>query len=328
MSKIDFVIPWVDGADEKWLAEKAKYIPGADTDSRVNRYRDWDMLRFWFRGVEKFAPWVNRIHFITWGHLPEWLNTENEKLSIVNHKDYIPEKYLPVFSANPIELNMHRIESLSEQFVYFNDDMFLTDFVSEEDFFVNDLPCDTMIEVPLRFHAGGIDHIIGNDMAVINRNFSKKEAVKRNKKQWFSLTAPTAALKNLYMLPVESFSAFDNPHIPIPYLKSTLSEVWEKEGAVLDATSSHRFRSNEDVNQWLFRYWQFAKGSFVQKKPGAGRFFSIGPDDGAIADAVKNHSYKMVCLSDDNPDMDFEGEKKKMKEIFEPFLSEKSSFEK
>ena len=90
--KIDFVIAWVDGNDKEWLAEKAKYSPSSMADSATPvRFRDWDNLQYWFRGVEKYAPWVNKIHFITWGHLPKWLDTNNPKLHIVNHRDYIPE---------------------------------------------------------------------------------------------------------------------------------------------------------------------------------------------------------------------------------------------
>ena len=123
MEKIDFVIPWVDGSDPEWLAEKRIYKPDMPDDAV--RYRDWDILRYWFRGVEKYAPWVNKIHFITWGHLPEWMNPECKKLNIVNHRDYIPEKYLPTFSSHTIELNIHRIKGLSQQFIYFNDDTIL-----------------------------------------------------------------------------------------------------------------------------------------------------------------------------------------------------------
>ena len=67
---------------------------------------------------------VRRIHFVTWGHLPSWLNKEHPKLNIVNHKDFIPEKYLPTFNSHAL-WNMHRIPGLAENFVYFNDDMFL-----------------------------------------------------------------------------------------------------------------------------------------------------------------------------------------------------------
>ena len=71
---IDFIMIWVDGNDPEWQKEKRKYQPGDAADDREIRYRDWDNLQYWFRAVEKFAPWVNRIHFVTCGHLPKWLN--------------------------------------------------------------------------------------------------------------------------------------------------------------------------------------------------------------------------------------------------------------
>ena len=108
--KIDFVIMWVDGNDPKWQTEKNKYTPPLNADASICRYRDFDLLKYWFRGVEKYAPWVNKIHFITWGHIPSWLDTNNPKINIVKHEDYIPRKYLPTFNANTIELNVHSIE--------------------------------------------------------------------------------------------------------------------------------------------------------------------------------------------------------------------------
>ena len=99
---IDFVITWVDGNDPEWQREKKARlghmgIP-ASVDDRKERYRDWDNLQYWFRGVEKYAPWVRKIHFVTWGHLPKWLNTEHPKLNIVRHEDFIPEKFRPTFN--------------------------------------------------------------------------------------------------------------------------------------------------------------------------------------------------------------------------------------
>lgn len=325
--KIDIVMPWVDGDDPDWLATKNEYSPNHSSDDGINRYRDWNLLRFWFRGIEKYMPWVNQIHFVTWGHTPEWLNKSNSKLNIVNHKDYIPREYLPVFSSHPIELNMHRIEGLSEQFIYFNDDTYVVDSLSPEHFFENGLPVDTVTEVPLRFNPGGIDHIIGNDMMVINKNFDKAKVIKEQRKKWFSLKSVKATVKNLYMKPVKGFSAFDNPHLPLPFLKETFRSVWEKEEKILVETSSHRFRDNSDVNSWLFRYWQFTTGRFSQGNGPKGRFFSIGKDDNLIEDALLNKRYKMVCLSDDDKNLDFEEEKKKLESLFEMIFPEKSSFE-
>ena len=62
-SAIDFVIPWVDGNDPEWRREKNMYSGNntsfsSEKDIRDERYRDWDNLQYWFRGVEKFAPWL------------------------------------------------------------------------------------------------------------------------------------------------------------------------------------------------------------------------------------------------------------------------------
>ena len=53
------------------------------------------------------------------------LEPDHPKLHIVNHRDFIPEEYLPTFSSHAIELNMHRIPDLAEHFLYFNDDVYL-----------------------------------------------------------------------------------------------------------------------------------------------------------------------------------------------------------
>ena len=173
--KIDFVIPWVDGGDPEWLKEKNEYSgrKTEEDDDRSIRFRDWETLKYWFRGVEKNAPWVNRIHFITWGHLPKWLNTDHPKIHIVNHKDYIPEKYLPTFSSHVIELNMHRIPELSDNFVYFNDDIFILDTVKEEDFFVDGVPRDLCVSNAITPRLGEFSPILLQTTSYINKHFNK-----------------------------------------------------------------------------------------------------------------------------------------------------------
>ena len=101
--KIDFIVLWVDGADPEWQKERAAFCPDAvNNGSDVNRFRDWDLMRYWFRGVEHFAPWVNRVFFVTNGQVPQWLNTAHPKLRLVKHEDYIPSQFLPTFNSNVI----------------------------------------------------------------------------------------------------------------------------------------------------------------------------------------------------------------------------------
>lgn len=263
MEKIDFVIPWVDGNDSEWQKSFRAHLPESKqtNDTRVVRYRDWDNLRYWFRGVEKFAPWVNRIHFVTCGQVPIWLNLDAPKLHFVKHSDYIPQQYLPTFSSHPIELNMHKIKGLSEHFVYFNDDSFLTAPVSPTRFFRNGWPCDTAVANALSF--GKVVHIVFNNLEIINTHFDKYKVIRQDLGKWFNLKYGNKLFRTLALLPWPHFTGFYDHHLPNPFLKTTLEEVWKTCGDILERTSANRFRGNDDVNQWLFRYWQLVEGKFI-----------------------------------------------------------------
>jgi hypothetical protein len=324
--KIDFVIPWVDGDDVEWLKEKHIYMP-EDKKEDQNRFRDWDNLQYWFRGVEKFAPWVNRIHFVTWGHIPSWLNTEHPKLHIVNHKEYIPEKYLPVFSSHTIEMNFHRIDGLEEQFVYFNDDTFLIDEVSPETFFINDLPNSQAILCPFICQKDIFSKAIANNLAIINNHFGKSDIL-NIKSKLCSLKNGKRVPMSLLMIPLGAFPGFINTHLPNAYLKSILEEIWNKEFDVLDRTSNHKFRNETDVNQFLIKYWQIAQGKFnPYNEEKTGHYYQIGRDDKSISNDIRKQRYKMICLNDADTSVDFEKEKNYIKKTFDLILPEKSEFE-
>lgn len=326
---IDFVIAWVNGNDKAWQQERAKYTSGFTCDNSEVRFRDWDNLQYWFRAVEKYAPWVNKIHFITWGHLPDWMNTENPKLNIVNHRDYIPAEYLPTFNSHTIELNMHRIEGLSEHFVYFNDDMFLTAPVKKENFFKNGLPRDTFALNVICYGADTAGLFNTNDMMVVNTHFNKVIQQKKYWKKWFSpANGMKSVLRTSLLMPWRWFGGFYYGHLPECYLKSTLEEVWEKERETLDFTCHSTFRENSNVNQWLFKYWQLAKGTFEPITWKRGKCFHIHDDIESAVSAIRNHQYQMICLNDTSATTDWEKKKTDIIRAFEEILPEKSSFEK
>lgn len=329
--QIDFVIPWVNGNDPEWQKERNKYsIRGMAT--LVAQFREWDNLQYWFRGVEKFAPWVNRIHFVTCGHLPEWLNTENPKLHIVRHEDYIPQKYLPTFSSHPIELNFHRIEGLSDHFVYFNDDMFLTDHVSAESFFRNGLPCDiaglTISRTSDFFNT--FPSTLMNNAVLLNRFFSTRDVWRRPHKWLHPQNGKGNILRTAYFMLWPKLTDFSIYHLPMPYEKRTFEEVWAKAGDVLDEVCTHRFRSYGDINQYLFRYWRNLKGEFVPfHRRGIVTAISNNIPKNEIAERkIRKQEIPFACLNDTSDLEDFEGEKRRFIEAFNAILPEKSSFEK
>ncbi len=301
---IDFVVPWVDGSDPAWQEEKRKYS-GEDlisSDSRDSRYRDWDLLRYWFRGVEQCAPWVNRIYFVTNGQLPDWLNPEAEKLVHIKHADYMPAEYLPTFSSHPIELNLHRIQDLSEHFVYFNDDFFLLRPVEPEYFFRNGLPVFANELRPIIARRGmkQMTNIYINNLSVINERFTAKE-ITASKKNWFSLRTHSwkAVIKNAFYSHFDYCAGFRNTHFAAPTLKSTMELLWREETALLDATSRRRFRDARDVSQYLFRYWQYATNQFAAERADRiGKYYELTETNNEIFRVIREKRFPQVCIND------------------------------
>ena len=182
---IDFIIAWVDGNDPEWKQRKDSLADSETVDKRPERYRDWELLRYWFRGVEQFTPWVRTVHFICDQKLPDWLDTEYSGLQIVRHHDYIPDEYLPTFSSHPIELNMYRISGLADHFVYFNDDTFLLHPLDQTFFFKKGLPCDRALLNPIPTSdltkndpKARVFTIPLNNAEYLNRDFSFKQCIK------------------------------------------------------------------------------------------------------------------------------------------------------
>lgn len=334
MSDIDFVIPWVDGSDKAWQQSFNQYAPkGAEIDdARAERYRDWGLLKYWFRAVETFTPWVRRIHFITCGQLPEWLNTAAPKLHWVRHEDYIPKKYLPIFNSHPLELCLHRIEGLSERFVYFNDDTFITRPLPEERFFRNGLPCDTAVCNLLQPTMEGVmTHIMANNMALINRQFSKRQAIRQNLSKWFNLRYGTQQLRTLLLYPWPEFSNLYEHHQPNAYLKSTFEEVWNLYGEHLLATSMTRFRDIANCNQWLMRDWRLVKGEFYPINVARhSRSCILGKDDfEGIRNDILEQRLELLCINDYQlSPAQINQMQPALVAAFETILPHKSSFEK
>ena len=338
---IDIVIAWVDGNDPKWQQTKALYEPHNNASSSTNektliddtiqRYRDWENLQYLFRGIGKFAPYIRTVHFVTCGHLPSWLNTKATKLHIVKHADYIPKQYLPTFNAHTIELNFHRIDGLSENFLYFNDDFFLTNRTKPDDFFVNGLPRDMLALQPVVANPKNptMSHIFLNNSLTLCKYFDKRSNIKKQPGKYFKLGYPLMYfVYNMLELAFPLFTGFYTAHGPSPLCKSTMEMIWEKEFEVLNNTCSHRFRHNEDVNQYLIREWQKLSGNFFASNINKFlKYFNAGENNQAIYQAITKQKYKMVCLNDPCFDIDFEAGKAAIIEAFEKILPNKCSFE-
>ena len=329
---IDFVVLWVDGSDPKWQAERSKYQSRGPRDSSSeNRYRDWGFFRYWFRAVEEYAPWVRKIHFVTWGHIPDFLDTNNPKLHIVRHEEFIPKQYLPTFSSHTIELNIHRIEGLAEHFVYFNDDTFLLRPHKKSDFFRNGLPCvcanehvfDMRCRPDIWFHAAI------NDICTVNAHYDKKTTLRLNWRKFISRKyRAKTVLQNVLcgILYPKYFLGFRIIHCPSVYLKSSFARAWEAEPELLELTCSHKFRDNSDLNQWFILWSQIASGQFAPKEMDNQSIQITDQSVDIICKCIERREHDMLCVHDSD-DVDYEVINSRIIDAFERILPNKSSYE-
>ena len=322
MYPIDFVLIWVDGNDPKWQQEHLRYATNSSGDKSFVRFRDWENLKYWFRGVEKFTPWVNKIHFVTCGQVPDWLNLNASKLNFVKHSDFIPKEYLPTFSSHSIELNLHKINGLSEHFVYFNDDFFIINEIKPECFFRYGLPCDV----------AALDASTGipmNCTDVINKRFDKRRVIKSYYKKWFSLTNRRLLFRTLCLMPWPYFAGFYVTHLPQPFLKSVFEEVWKEEHDILHETCCDKFRKESNVCQYIFRDWQLVTNKFtLYNTKKLGRFFSISEKNiNEITKMIRNQTRKIIVINDSDNIENFFTLKQTIINSFNEILPNKSSFE-
>lgn len=328
--EIDFVITWVDMNDPKWKEEFAKYSNKPEnTKNGVSdaRFRDYGFLKYWFRGVEKFAPWVRKIHFVTSGQKPEWLDENNPKINLVNHKDYIPEQYLPTYNSVVIERYLHKIPGLAEHFVYFNDDFYIINHIGEERFFRNGLPCDIAV---FQYNPSWSQWYIRikNNIRIINKHFNKNEVMARDHDKWFHKSYGARARWNYLLKPYNKFITLRTPHNAQPYLKKTFEEVWAVAGEELTETSANRFRALNDLTPELFRTWQICKGNFEPYNTYKDtKMFPLMIKSKQAEKAIRNQAYSLICLNDNIHIRNYEQVMNNIKQAFETILPEKSAFE-
>ncbi len=328
---IDFVVTWVNMNDPDWQAEFSKYSgEKSNTKNGVSdaRFRDYGFLKYWFRGVEKFAPWVRKIHFITCGQKPEWLDETNPKIHLVSHSDYIPKQFLPTYNSVVIERYIHKIPGLADHFVYFNDDFYIINEIGPDRFFKNGLPRDIAI---FQYNPSWSQWYvrIKNNIRLINQHFDKKEVMARDHDKWFDKSYGSKAVWNYILKPYGKFITLRTPHNAQPYLKSTFEEVWEAEEAELTRTSVNRFRALDDYTPELFRTWQICRGNFEPYNTYSDtKMFPLMVKSKKAIEAVRGQKYSLVCLNDNINIRNYDQVMEELSSAFESILPEKSSFEK
>ncbi|AUG79179.1 hypothetical protein CFP65_4432 [Kitasatospora sp. MMS16-BH015] len=186
---VDAVYTWVDGNDPAWKARRNKVLAErglapAQTDgdgaSDDARFRDREELRYSLRSLDMFAPWIRTIYLVTDDQTPAWLDTDHPRVKVVSHRELFGDTgTLPSFNSHAIESRLHRIEGLSEQFLYLNDDVFFGRPLRPETFFLSSgqakcFPSPTKVD-PAPVQDGEEFALIAakNNRALLEREFGR-----------------------------------------------------------------------------------------------------------------------------------------------------------
>ena len=242
---IDLVYLWVDGNDPKWQAKRNAFLERKVENSLSSfngRYVNNDELKYSLRSVERYAPWIRKIFIVTDDQTPEWLDIENPKIKIIDHKEILPAESLPCFNSNVLEHFLCKISNLSEYFILSNDDTFFNKIVSPTTFFGKDgYPIIRLTRKPFR-----------------RFRWFLREQIFKNPHKLYS-----KALFNAAELVKQKFGFFYNglPHHNIDsYLKSdcirVAEQIFKNE---IDHTKMNHIRNANDIQRIVYSYVALAE---------------------------------------------------------------------
>ena len=292
---MDAVITYVDGNDPVWKKDYEKYtnVPVMD-----KRFRDWGTLKYLLRGIQSKMPFVRNVYLVVShpSQVPDWV--DKEQLKIVQHKDIIPDEFLPTFNCNPIEMHLHRISGLDEEYLYFNDDMFPVGECRPEDFFRDG---KAVIGYYRHFFASGM-------YKKICRNSDR------------------LARKVLGMKPSCFFTR--PQHICSPMLKSQCEELYALVEEDIRKTSAERTRTEDNLNQYLFMDYMNYKGLVLHHKISNKHFSVSVASPESLRDFLNNPTRNLVCINDVRlSESRYEKLRGAILDAFESIFPKKSRFE-
>lgn len=337
--EIDFVLPWVDPSDKDWQDSKNTH----SKTSLDHQYRDMNTLKYVLRSIEENCPWYNKIHIITCGHTPEWLNTEHARINIIKHEDlYFQSSDLPTFSSSSIEMNLPNMKGVSEKFIYLNDDCIILNQLDQSRFFKKGKPVDFFSHGWIkrgRFF-GTIRKIdtwvssLNNIINLINKDICIKEKKGCSKSYLYhrSYTIKTKISNLLFERIHKKLIWIEHWHHPQPYLMSSLKETYKRYKNHMDNCSKNKFRSNDDLTQYIYRYKALMDGEYYPTMHKDGLCINIKSTKHTkktINRLNKTKQINFICFNDSNiTNSDFILIKNEVNYFLEGKFPKKASFEK
>lgn len=277
IGSIDYVVPFVFHDDYAWQESYCRVKGKYDESDVINfvRFRSWGTEELLIRCVRKFMPFVRTIYILLAqeSQKKEWMNQDG--VTVVYHREFIPEQHLPTFNSCTIEMFLHRIPGISDRFIYGNDDMYPVSPLTADYFFVGDVPKQKCHFVPMPLNAN-----IFHSLCLSGLNFVASE---------FGLHYTNALLKN--------------GHGMTPILKSTCEYLWHRGQSMIEDSIS-AFREGKNFSQWIYPWWHHLSGNYIEEMTPT-RYVSMGCRVQDMVNAVYS-CRGIVCVNDNECVLDYQ----------------------
>lgn len=311
---VDLVYTWVNGSDPAWQLKKLE-AQAALSGMTINksalsesRFADRNELLYSLRSVESYASWANHIYLVTDAQVPEWLNVDHPKLTVIDHRDiFTDQDSLPVFNSHAIESQLHHIPGLSENYLYMNDDLFFM----------------RPTEPDLFFTGSGLSRFFPStaplDLADPSaRDMPVLSAAKHGRQ--FMLDEHGRRVGNKFK------------HTPHPQLRSVMEDFEATHQDMFDAVARSKFRHPDDysIASALYHFHAYAQGKAIDS-PIRYAYMDISRPDAELYTRrlLRRTDLDVLCLNDTDSSPESQ---ERLDEIVSWFLNEKfplpSSFEK
>lgn len=264
---MDAVITYVNMSDPVWVDQ---YKSVFNNEPNALRFKGLGTLQLQVDLIRKYMCWIDRIFVV--------VSTRSQVsdlhgVTVVTHDQIIPQEYLPTFNSCTIELFLHKIPGLSDYFIYFNDDIFPIDYVSENEFFDNKpvLSFKTTNDAPM------------NKFRYQCKNCSNISRI------LVGLTPTTTYIKP--------------DHICLIHSKSICEYVWSKlEKTLLNSITP--LRENKNYNQYIFVDYMFYSNQCKIKRLDYKFIKYSAVKESELTDIITNQRYKLICVQDDKEGYD------------------------
>ena len=240
VKKVDIVYMWVDGEDTEWQK---------NTGNTVNsRNRSNNELIYSLRSIAKFIPWhEGRIFIVTPNQIPPKLKIDNKNITVIDQNTLLPPQVNKTANSFMIEIYLHKIPGLSENFIYMNDDYFFGQPLVPSDFFT--LHTDGKTLKP-KFYSN--KYVINGGTKQSDEFFKKKQ------KLWLAATYNSNGAiqkkygdKNRYYL----------EHAPYMFNKTWCEEAYTKWKEEFESMFEHTKRHWKDyIYVLMYRYYCLEEG--------------------------------------------------------------------